>query len=97
VGRCDHNTNPFALQSSRSEGCDETNACKDRVEDLTVAVRSELRGRKWTWGAALRLGTELHGGQLSGSAEFTALFLRRQFRMCKQAPQAQGASAQRRR
>jgi hypothetical protein len=41
VGRSDHDTNPFALQSSRSEGCDETNACENRVEDIAVAVSFE--------------------------------------------------------
>jgi len=38
VGRCDHDTDPFALQSSRSEGCDKTNACENRVEDIAGAV-----------------------------------------------------------
>lgn len=43
MGRGNHNTDPFALQSSRSESGDETNARKDRVEDIATAVSSTLR------------------------------------------------------
>lgn len=46
MGGCDHDTNPFAFQSSRSEGCNETNACEDRVEDIAIVVRCEARGMR---------------------------------------------------
>jgi hypothetical protein len=46
VGRCDHDTDPFALQSSRSEGCDETNACENGVEDIAIVVSFEERGSR---------------------------------------------------
>jgi hypothetical protein len=66
VGCCDHNTDPFALQCSRSEGSDETNACEDRVKDIAAAVSFLLRGWRWAgvW-RALRLGTELYRCQLA--------------------------------
>lgn len=45
VGRCDHDTNPFAFQCSRPKSRDETNACEDRVEDIATAV--SIRSRGW--------------------------------------------------
>lgn len=51
VGSCDHYTDPFALQSARSEGGNETNACEDRVEDIAAAVSFKLRSWVGTGGS----------------------------------------------
>lgn len=101
VGCCDHDTNPFSLQSSRSEGSDESNACEDRVKDIAAAVslgRGVEYASRWVDDkAVLRFGTELYTGQLICFEYARHIDLLQRFRKCKQAPQAQGASAQRRR